>query len=344
MVTKLRVLLLWIFTLSGQLHAQRCGYDYLQEFVIKGMRDGDTQKIEKLTLNLSDTVEVRIPPSFSEKPTPVNVDARNFQFQVLRDRAVVKNATIWSINNGEKRNIDYVESGDFQVVWLPQGIDTLFFEKEGSHNFLIGINKEFGQSMYMVELFDWTRSNCFLRQYPEFRTYQGYRFVDTVFLVKMPNNNPELFSKRLQTMQQELSVIKEARYDAQYYTVSFNIRDVDRAKKIMRGWLVKGWIESAHQGLVIASGYGEAITFLSGEITLKPINHQWLAEYQKWSDSAGFRLFHSFGDGTITLASTERLIDAEVFYKQLKFSEDKRWKYSNPGFFNPLKLELEGYR
>ena len=270
--------------------------------------------------------------------------SRNFQFQVLRDRAVVKNATIWSVKNGEKRKIDYVESGDFQLVWLPSGIDTVFFEKDESVNFLMGFNKEFSNSMYMVELFDWTRSDYFLRQYPEFRTYQGYRFVDTVFLVKIPNTNPELFNKRLQTMQQELQVTQEARYDAGYYNVSFNLREVVRAKKIMRGWLGKGWIESAHQGLVLASGSGGGMTYLSGEITLKPITHQWIPEYQKMADTTGFKLFHSFGDGTVMLGYQERFIDAEVFYKQLKFSEDKRWKYSNPGFLNPIRIEPDDMR
>ena len=270
--------------------------------------------------------------------------SRNFQFQVLRDRAVVKNATIWSVKNGEKRKIDYVESGDFQVVWLPLGIDTLLFEKEGRHNFLMGFNKEFGQSMYMVELFDWTRGDYFLRQYPEFRTYQGYRFVDTVFLVKIPNINPELFNKRLQTMQQELQVTQEPRYEAQYYTVSFNLKDAVRAKKIMRNWLGKGWIESAHQGLVLASGAGEGITYLSGEITLKPVNHQWIQEYQKMADTAGFKLAHSFGDGTVMLSNSDRFIDAEVFFKQRKFSDDTRWKYGNPGFFTPIRIEIDDLR
>ena len=270
--------------------------------------------------------------------------SRNFQFQVLRDRALVKNATIWSVKNGKKRKIDYVESGDFQVVWLPQGIDTLLFEKEEIHNFLMGFNKEFGQSMYMVELFDWTRGDYFLRQYPEFRTYQGYRFVDTVFLVKIPYINPELFRTRLQTMQQELQVTQEPRYHAQYYTVSFNLKDAVRAKKIMRNWLGKGWIESAHQGLVLASGAGEGITYLSGEITLKPVNYQWIPEYKKIADTAGFKLAHSFGDGTVMLSNSDRFIDAEVFFKQLKFSNDTRWKYGNPGFFTPIRIEVDDMR
>ena len=129
-----------------------------------------------------------------------------------------------------------------------------------------------------------------------------------------------------------------------YYNVSFNLREVVRAKKIMRGWLGKGWIESAHQGLVLASGSGGGITYLSGEITLKPITHQWIPEYQKMADTTGFKLFHSFGDGTVMLGYQERFIDAEVFYKQLKFSEDKRWKYSNPGFLNPIRIEPDDMR
>ena len=52
MRTILRGLLLWIVATSGQLHAQRCGYDYLQAFVIKVVQDGDTQQVEKLTLHL----------------------------------------------------------------------------------------------------------------------------------------------------------------------------------------------------------------------------------------------------------------------------------------------------
>ena len=138
--------------------------------------------------------------------------------------------------------------------------------------------------------------------------------------------------------------LTKPQYEAQYYTVSFNLKDAVRAKKIIRNWLGKGWIESAHQGLVIASGSGEGITYISGEITLKPVNNQWIPEYQKMADMAGFKLAHSFGDGTVMLSNLERFIDAEVFFKQRKFSDDTRWKYGNPGFFTPIRIEVDDLR
>jgi hypothetical protein len=265
--------------------------------------------------------------------------SRNFQFQVSRDRAVVKSATIWSVKNGVKRKIESIESGDFQLVWLGPDIDTLFFEHGEAVNFLMGFNKVLSNSMYLVGLFDWARYNHCLKQYPEFRTYQGYRFLDTVFLVKMANTSPESYHKRLQTMQQELQVFQDLRYDAAYYNVSFKLSEIERAKKKMRDWFGKGWIESAHQGLVLEGGYGSGLTYLEGAMTLKPINYQWSPEYQKLADSLGLKLAHSFGDGTFVLRSEEKLIDAAVFYKQLEFAEDTRWKYGNPSFFNPFRTE-----
>ena len=265
--------------------------------------------------------------------------SRNFQFQASREGAVVKNATIWSVKNGVKRKIEYVESGEFQLVWLTPDIDTVFFEKGKDVNFLMGFNKVLSNSMYMVRLFDWTRYDHYLKQYPEFRTYQGYRFLDTVFLVKMASTSPESHNKRLQTMQQELQVFQDGSYDDAYYSVTFKQGEVLRAKKKMRDWVGKGWIESAHQGLVLEGGYGSGLTYLEGAMTLKPINYQWLPEYQKLADSLGLKLAHSFGDGTFVLRSEEKLIDAAVFYKQLEFAEDTRWRYGNPSFFNPFRTE-----
>jgi DNA replication protein DnaC len=193
--------------------------------------------------------------------------------------------------------------------------------------------------MYMVRLFDWTRYDHYLKQYPEFRTYQGYRFLDTVFLVKMASTSPESHNKRLQTMQQELQVFQDGSYDDAYYSVTFKQGEVLRAKKKMRDWVGKGWIESAHQGLVLEGGYGSGMTYLEGAMTLKPINYQWSPEYQKLADSLGLKLAHSFGDGTYVLRSEEKLIDAAVFFKQLEFAEDTRWRYGNPSFFNPFRTE-----
>ena len=45
-------LLLVLTGATGSLHAQRCGYDYLQAFVIKAVLDGDTQQVDQLTLTL----------------------------------------------------------------------------------------------------------------------------------------------------------------------------------------------------------------------------------------------------------------------------------------------------
>ncbi len=37
---------------ENNVHAQRCGYDYLQAFVFKVGLDGDTQQVDQLTLTL----------------------------------------------------------------------------------------------------------------------------------------------------------------------------------------------------------------------------------------------------------------------------------------------------
>jgi hypothetical protein len=145
-------------------------------------------------------------------------------------------------------------------------------------------------------------------------------------------------------MQKKGNLFQEARFDDAYFTLIVNESQKDQIYLELRSWLAKGWIESVHQAVEFDSPRYQSITYLSGDMMVKPKNYQWLPEYGELASKFGMSLNHSFGDGTFGLKSDERIIDSSVFFKQLKLSEDSRWQYSNPSFFTPHRVEVGGYK
>lgn len=270
--------------------------------------------------------------------------SKNYQFQVLSGGNVVNNAEIWALKKGVKKRLFYTESSGFHVVWLSPDVDTLMFKSGELSNYLFDFNRDMSMSMFMVELMEMGKTNYFLKQYPQFKTYQGYRFVDTLFLVKLAAVGQSERTQRIQRMQKKGNLFQQAGFDDAYFTLMVNQSQKDQIYLEMRNWLAKGWIESAHQAVEFDSPRYQAVTYLSGEMTVKPKNYQWLPEYGELARKYGMSLSHSFGDGTFGLKSDERIIDSLVFFNQLILSDDSRWQYSNPSFFTPHRVEVGGYK
>ena len=379
MRTILRGLLLWIVATSGQLHAQRCGYDYLQAFVIKVVQDGDTQQVEKLTLHLiggggvpisysqewanevgrvtgKKEVDRFFNPKLKEKYYVLFFDSRSYDPRkppvwyvkvelTGNNSRLPKNFSIFFNVSPSEGNYLCGHTGPYKIRTLNLSdtvevrIPPSFSEKPTPVN--VDARKKGKEDFPQKKAVEVPKRPQYPSVFIKQKQVQWVEMKGKEYLFK---DSLRIYNRGAEAVKLPKLEWTKPQYEAQYYTVSFNLKDAVRAKKIMRNWVGKGWIESAHQGLVLASGAGEGITYLSGEITLKPVNYQWIPEYKKIADTAGFKLAHSFGDGTVMLSNSDRFIDAEVFFKQRKFSDDTRWKYGNPGFFTPIRIEVDDLR
>jgi hypothetical protein len=260
--------------------------------------------------------------------------SRNFQFSILLGDKVVNNATIYAIKNGEKRKIHHDISGEFYLVWLVPGIDTLRFEWEGNYNEIMLFNRELHQSMFMIELMDAQHSSKLIRQYPEFRTYECYQMLDTLFLLKLSRGSDKKLANILGAMRQYVSVSHQDRYDKDYVEVRLPKGKEQGGKKLFKEWIEKGWIESAHQGVLLHKRYG-GLTFFSGELVVKPLTQEWWPQYDQKAHDFKLNRYHSMGDGTVLLRDMDGILDEKALLRWLEFGEDSRWKYCNPSFINP---------
>ena len=303
MRTILRGLLLWIVATSGQLHAQRCGYDYLQAFVIKVVQDGDTQQVEKLTLHLIGGGGV--PISYSQ-------EWANEVGRVTGEKEVDR---FFNPKLKEKYYVLFFDSRSYDPrkppVWyvkveltgnnsrLPKNFSIFFNVSPSEGNYLCGHT-----GLYKIRTLNLS-DTVEVRIPPSFSEKptpvnvdarkKGKEDIPQKKAEEVPKRPqyPSVFIKQKQVQWVEMKgkdyLFKDSlriynrgaeavklpklewtkpQYEAQYYTVSFNLKDAVRAKKTIRNWVGKGWIESAHQGLVLASGAGEGITYLSGDISL----------------------------------------------------------------------------
>lgn len=279
----------------------------------------------------------RVGDWFFTNPRNMISYSREVEFQITANQLPIDSSLkVIAVRKGIQTECNYRIKGSWVNIWLPTGIDSLIFNWREYSNVISNFSQNIYQSKYMVALIKQNVQNKFPRKYTQFVINEAYEFNPKIYLLKLKWNDFKQIEKIRQDFMETYRGIRfevNERYSKQYLLVDFEGYSSGDAMNWLWKWLYRKEIESAHQGVYIGNG---ALTFLGNGVTIKPKQSIYGESLTKIVKDYGFKIYHTFGDGTYQINAQSAICGENLFLNMLDLIRDPRFILASPEFFNPM--------